>query len=43
MKPSLDQRAPLHMAAEGGHVEIVRYLVEKKADIRIQEMTGVSV
>ena len=43
MKLSLDQRAPLHMAAEGGHMEIVRYLVEEKADISIQEMTGVSV
>ena len=29
------QRTPLHRAAEGGHVDIVRCLVDKGADINI--------
>ena len=33
----------LHMAAEGGHMHIVRYLIEKEADIGTQEMIGVSI
>ena len=33
----------LHKAAEGGHVDIVRYLIENEADISIQERIGVSI
>ena len=33
----------LHKAAEGGHVDIVRYLIENEADIGIQERIGVSI
>ena len=33
----------LHKAAEGGHMDIVRYLIENKADISIQERIGVSI
>ena len=33
----------LHKAAEGDHMEIVRYLIENKADIGIQERIGVSI
>ena len=39
---SFNQRTPLHMAAEGGYIEIVRYLVdEKRADINVENKLGV--
>ena len=31
------------MAAEGGHVDIVKYLIGKKADISIEDIWGVSI
>ena len=31
------QGTPLHLAAEAGHMDIVRYLVEKGADINIKD------
>ena len=37
------QWTPLYMAAEGGHIEIVRYLVDNGADINIKDHNGVSV
>ena len=30
------QYTPLHLAAEGGHVDTVRYLVDKGADLNIK-------
>ena len=33
---------PLHMAASGNHIDIVRHLVEKRASIDIQDIHGVS-
>ena len=30
------------MAVNGGHTVIVRYLVEKRADINVQDKSGVS-
>ena len=33
---------PLHWAALKGHVDIVRYLVEQSADIKIKDSYGVS-
>ena len=36
------QYTPLHLAAEGGHVDIVRYLVEQGTDINITSIYGVS-
>ena len=36
------QNAPLHQAAQKGHMNVVRYLVEKNADITIMNNTGVS-
>ena len=33
----------LHKAAEGGHMDVVRYLVENEADISIQERTRVNI
>ena len=33
---------PLHMAASGGHTDIVRHLVENRAGIDIQDNSGVS-
>ena len=36
------QHTPLHVAAEAGHVDIVRYLVEKNADPNIKDERGVS-
>ena len=39
----LHQMTALHKAAEGGHMDIVRYLIEKEADIGIQDRIGVSI
>ena len=41
---SLHQRdtTPLHMAAEGGHTNILRYLLDKGAAIDIKNVLGVS-
>ena len=36
------QRTPLHSAAEAGHVDIARYLVEQGADLNIKDEIGVS-
>ena len=36
------QKTPLHWAAEEGHVDIVRYLVDKGADFNIKDQRGVS-
>ena len=38
---SLHQITPLHVAAERGHPRIVEYLVDKGADIDIQDKNGV--
>ena len=35
------QRTPLHMAAEGGHEDTVKYLVDKGAGIGIKDNKGV--
>ena len=32
---------PLHLAAESDRIKMVKYLVEKKADINIQDDNGV--
>ena len=32
----------MHMAAKGGHKEIVEYLVKYKADIKSKDIKGVS-
>ena len=32
----LRQVSPLHMAAKRGHVNVVRYLVDKEADINVE-------
>ena len=36
------QFTPLHSAAEEGHVDIVRYLVDKGADLNVKDEIGVS-
>ena len=36
------QNAPLHQAAQKGHMNVVRYLVEENANITIMNNTGVS-
>jgi len=36
------QRAPLHEAAESGLVDMVRYFVDKGADVDIKDRDGVS-
>ena len=36
------QRTPLHQASEGGHVETVKFLVEKGAKIDSEGITEVS-
>jgi len=36
------QRAPLHEAAESGMVDMVRYFVDKGADVNIKDNNGVS-
>ena len=41
--PSIHQKAPLHMAAGEGRMDIVRYLVEnREADIFVRDNHGVS-
>ena len=37
------QWTPLHVAVEVGYTDIVKYLVDKEADINIRENGGVSV
>ena len=37
------QVTPLHMAAEGGHVSIVEYLVDNGARMDVKENAGVSI
>ena len=39
----LYQRTPLHLAAKGGHYNIVKYLVEEGANVCITDELGVSV
>ena len=39
----LHQWTPLYMAAEGGHEEMVRCLVDEGADINIKDENGVSI
>ena len=39
---SSHQWTPLHFAAREGHVDIVRYLVDKDADLNIKNEDGVS-
>ena len=36
------QRTPLHAAAEGGHVDVVKYLVDKGADVDTKDGIGVN-
>ena len=36
------QKTPLHWAADGGHVDTVRYLVDKGDDINMKDGHGVS-
>ena len=36
------QRTPLHWAAEGGHVDMVKYLVKKGANIHSKDKDRVS-
>ena len=35
------QGSPLHWAARGGHVDTVRILIDKEADINIKDEKGV--
>ena len=39
---TLCQVSPLHKAAEGGHVNVVKYLVDKEADINVKKRDHVS-
>ena len=39
----LHQITPLHLAAEGASIKILRYLVDQGADINIQDDIGVSI
>ena len=34
---------PLHLAVEKAHIEVVKYLVDQRADISIQDKEGVSI
>ena len=38
---SLHQSTPLHVAAEGGHMDIVKCLVGEEADIKKKNKDGV--
>ena len=38
---SLHQSTPLYMAAEGGHMDVVKYLGDKGADINRKNKNGV--
>lgn len=41
--PTPHQKTPLHVAAERGHVDTVRYLADQAADINIKDSwSGVS-
>ena len=40
---SLHQMVPLHLAAERGHLDIVKYFVSQKADINIKDNNGVNI
>lgn len=37
-----NQKTPLHLAAVEGHVDTVKYLVNKGVDINIKDINGVS-
>ena len=39
---SSHQMTPLHLAAHGGNVDTVKYLVDKGADTNIKDRWGVS-
>ena len=44
LSPKLScQVMPLHMAAQGGHLNVVEYFVENDAEIDVKENTGVSI
>ena len=36
------QWSPLHWAADGGHVNVVKFLVEKEANLHSEDDDGVS-
>ena len=36
------QMSPLHWAADGGHIDTVKCLIEKGAEVNSQDETGVS-
>ena len=38
---SLHQMTPLHLAAESGHIKVIKNLVARRADINIQDDNGV--
>ena len=40
---SLYQITPLHLAAESGNIKILNHLVDKGADVNIQEDNGVGI
>ena len=40
---SLYQMTPLHLAAERARVKVIEYLVDKEADINIQDLNGVNI
>ena len=44
LSPKLScQVTPLHMAAQGGHLNVVEYLVGSKAEMDVKENAGVSI